>query len=119
MNRNLFALGWAFTLAALIVIGTNAFAHDPLKMSARPLRLQQTGSMQLHQIMVDAAKLSVPATGNVDRDFATMMTLHHQMDIRMMEVMLARGHNPQLKALAESMKAAQQDEIRQMTPFTQ
>jgi uncharacterized protein (DUF305 family) len=114
MNRNLFALAWAFTLAALIVIGTNAFAHDP-----RRTLLQETGSMQLHRIMADASKLSVPATGNVDKDFATMMTLHHQMGIRMMDVMIERGHNPQLKALAASMKAAQQDEIRQMTPFTQ
>jgi predicted outer membrane protein len=119
MNRNLFALAWAFTLAALVVIGTNAFAHDPRKAPARPLLMQQTGSMQLHQIMVDAAKQSVPSTGNVDKDFATMMTLHHQMGIRMMDVMIKRGHNPQLKALAESMKTAQQDEIRQMTPFTQ
>ena len=118
MNRNLFALAWAFTLAALIVIGTNAFAHDPHKAPARPL-LQETGSMQLHRIMADASKLSVPATGNVDKDFATMMTLQHQMGIRMMDVMIERGHNPQLKALAASMKAAQQDEIRQMRPFTQ
>jgi uncharacterized protein (DUF305 family) len=118
MNRNLFALAWPFTLAALIVIGTNAFAHDPRKASARPL-LQESGSMQLHRIMADASKASVPSTGNVDKDFATMMTLQHQMDIRMMDVMIERGHNPQLKALAASMKTAQQDEIRQMTPFTQ
>jgi uncharacterized protein (DUF305 family) len=118
MNRNLFALAWPFGLAALIVIGTNAFARDPRKAPARPL-LQETGSAQLHRIMVDASKQSVPVTGNVDKDFATMMTLHHQMGIRMMDVMIQRGHNPQLKALATSMKAAQQDEIRQMTPFAQ
>lgn len=117
MNRNFFALAWPFTIAALVVLGTNAFAHDP-RASARPL-LQETGSAQLHRILTDTSALSAPMTGNVDKDFATMMTLHHQMGIKMMDVMIQRGHNPQLKALAASMKAAQQDEIRQMTPFTQ
>lgn len=38
-----------------------------------------------------------------------MMTLHHQQAIEMSEVMLKHGREPELKALAERMKRAQQE----------
>lgn len=59
----------------------------------------------------------MPMTGNVDKDFAIMMTMRHQQGIKMLDVMLQQGHNAELKALAATMTAAQQDEIRQMAPY--
>lgn len=76
------------------------------------------GSMELHRIMTGGQKAPMPMSGDVDKDFATMMSAHHQMAIDMADVMLASGINAELKAMAAKMKAAQQDEIKQLAPYT-
>lgn len=76
-------------------------------------------SMELHRIMTEGMKAPMPMSGDVDKDFATMMTMHHQMAIEMADVLLASGSNAELKAMAAKMKTAQQDEIKQLQPFTQ
>jgi uncharacterized protein (DUF305 family) len=75
------------------------------------------GSMELHRIMTKGQKMPMPMSGDVDRDFAAMMTSHHQQAIEMSEVMLKHGREPDLKALAERMKHAQQKEIAELAPF--
>ncbi len=75
-------------------------------------------SMELHRIMSEGQKAPMTMTGDVDKDFATMMSLHHQMAIDMADVLLKSGSNPELKAMAAKMKAAQQEEIRQLEPYT-
>ena len=74
--------------------------------------------MELHRIMSEGQKAPMTMTGDVDKDFATMMSLHHQMAIDMADVLLKSGSNPELKAMAAKMKAAQQEEIRQLEPYT-
>jgi uncharacterized protein (DUF305 family) len=76
------------------------------------------GSMELHHIMMQGVKMPMPMSGNVDKDFATMMSMHHQQAIKMIDVLLQHGHSADLKALASKMKAAQQEEIKQMAPYT-
>lgn len=76
------------------------------------------GSMELHRIMTEGQKAPMTMTGDVDKDFATMMSMHHQMAIDMADVLLKSGSNPDLKAMAAKMKAAQQEEIRQLEPYT-
>lgn len=76
------------------------------------------GSMELHRIMTEGQKTPMPMSGDVDKDFATMMSAHHKMAIDMADVMLASGTNAELKGMAAKMKAAQQEEIRQLAPFT-
>ena len=50
--------------------------------------------------------------------FAAMMSIHHQMAIDMADVMPESGSNPELKAMAAKMKAEQQEEIKQLAPYT-
>ena len=76
------------------------------------------GSMELHRIMTEGSKAPMAMTGNVDQDFAAMMSMHHQMAIDMADVMLKSGSNAELKAMAAKMKAAQQEEIKQLAPYT-
>lgn len=76
------------------------------------------GSMELHRIMTEGSKSPMPMSGDVDKDFAAMMTLHHQTAIDMADVMLKSGSNAQLKAMAAKMKAEQQEEIKQLAPYT-
>lgn len=49
-----------------------------------------------------------------DRAFLRMMLPHHTGAVEMAEVELAKGEDPELKALARQVIAAQQREIRQM-----
>lgn len=54
---------------------------------------------------------STPMTGDADRDFATMMRIHHQGAIDMAQAELATGKDPQMRKLATEIIAAQKKEI--------
>lgn len=64
------------------------------------------GAMQQMQHGMD-----MPATGDVDVDFAQMMIPHHQGAIDMAKAELASGKDPELRQLAEKIIAAQEKEI--------
>ena len=57
---------------------------------------------------------STPMTGDQDVDFATMMIAHHQGAIDMARQQVARGRDPEMKALAAKVIADQEREIAQM-----
>lgn len=77
------------------------------------------GSMELHRLMTEGAKqsTSMPMAGDVDKDFASMMTMHHEQGIKMSEVMLQHGKSEELKAIARKIADAQRKEIEEMRPF--
>ena len=98
---------------------TDSSAMQPAAMRAdHAMPGHSAGSMELHRIMTEGSKLPMPMSGDVDKDFAAMMTLHHQTAIDMADVMLKSGSNAQLKAMAAKMKAEQQEEIKQLAPYT-
>jgi len=117
------------TLALLATLGgaAVAVAHEPaVKGESKPHSMagmnhdmsgMSEGSKQLHQTMMSGMKMPMRMTGNVDTDFATMMTMHHQQAIQMSDALLKHGKNPTLRALAQKMKTSQQEEIRVMAPF--
>jgi len=53
-------------------------------------------------------------SGDIDRDFVTTMTAHHQGAIDMAVTMLRYGHNEQLKRIAQEIIVDQQQEIAAM-----
>lgn len=53
-------------------------------------------------------------SGDVDRDFVTMMVPHHQGAIDMAVALLRHGKNEQLKRLAQEIIITQQQEIAAM-----
>ena len=76
------------------------------------------GAAELHRIMEESEAMPMTMSGNVDKDFATMMTMHHQAAVKMIDVLQQSGKSADLKALASKMKSKQQAEIKQMAPFT-
>lgn len=55
--------------------------------------------------------MMVPASGDADRDFATMMVPHHQGAVEMAEAELRFGHDPVLRRLAQGIIVEQRQEI--------
>ena len=58
--------------------------------------------------------MAVEYTGNADIDFRTKMIPHHQGAIDMARVALEHATDPETKALAETIIAAQEQEIAEM-----
>jgi uncharacterized protein (DUF305 family) len=66
-------------------------------------------------MMHDMAEgMSQPSTGNADADFLKAMIPHHEGAVEMANAVLAKGADPEVKALAEKIIAAQQAEISWM-----
>lgn len=78
-----------------------------------------TAAAELHRIMEESKAMPMTMSGNVDKDFATMMTMHHKTAIKMIDVLQQNGKAADLKALGAKMKANQQEEIKKMERFTQ
>lgn len=105
-------------LVAAISFSLASFASDPKASPAKPsMAGHSEASMELHRIMAKGHKMPMPMSGNVDKDFAMMMTMHHQQAIDMVDVLIKNGQSPELKAMGRKMKAAQQEEIKQLARF--
>lgn len=63
---------------------------------------------KMHEAMM------VAPSGNVDVDFVRGMIPHHQGAIDMAKIELEKGTDPEIRALAEGIIAAQEKEIAEM-----
>ena len=50
-------------------------------------------------------------TGDIDKDFAMMMKIHHQQAVEMSEMQMTHGKSPEMKAMAKQIIGAQKKEI--------
>lgn len=57
---------------------------------------------------------SMKMTGDADKDFAMMMTSHHQGAVDMANIELKHGKDPKMKAMAQKIIDTQPKEIKDM-----
>ncbi len=87
--------------AAVALVPVLAVAQNPSAV--------QKAFMDAHQKMMSDMPKS--ASGNADKDFATMMIPHHQGAIDMAKIELQYGKDAKLRAMAEKMIKDQEKEI--------
>lgn len=70
---------------------------------------------QMHEHMMKGMQKmqSMPMTGNMDKDFATMMREHHVQGVQMAKMELQHGKSLEMKRMAEKIIKDQQKEIAQ------
>ena len=85
--------------------------HDKGQMSGAP-----DASRSMHAAMMKGMKdmQSMRMTGDIDRDFAMMMRMHHQQAIDMAREELRQGKDPDMKAMAQKMIDDQTKEVKQL-----
>ena len=121
LHNSLRALALA-PLTALCLVVAPALATDA--PTTPPAATMPHGPMQPTAPGVDAQKKPamsgmggmehMPMSGDADKDFATMMKMHHQHGVDMAQTELANGKSPAMKALATRIIAAQKKEIAQL-----
>ena len=82
-------------------------------MSTMPGMAQGSGDMRSSMAGMMKSMESMKMTGDTDRDFATMMKMHHQGAIDMAKIELQSGKDAKMRAMAKRIIDAQQKEIKE------
>jgi glutaredoxin len=108
LTENLMMLGMAIWMLLALPAGTGG--HDAHEGHGATPAAQafMSGMEKMHRDM------NTPMTGDVDRDFVTMMIPHHQGAIDMAKVQLQYGADPAIRKLSEEVVSAQEREIAEM-----
>lgn len=101
---------YAFATLAVILVGCAAGTTESTSGRAPEVMVStESPSQKLHAIMM-RPMANMQMSGNVDRDFATMMADHHQQAVEMAKIEIAAGKNDEIKTMAQAMIASQSKE---------
>jgi uncharacterized protein (DUF305 family) len=118
---NPFKALWLLPLAALWVASASAQAQTAPAMApsaSMPMGQMHKGAAGSHDMKASMmmgmdSMQKMPMSGDIDKDFAMMMKMHHQQALNMAELQLAQGTSPEMKAMAKQIIVAQKKEIAQ------
>ena len=106
----------ALWMAATVV---QAQIPEPMPASASTSKTGMQSSMMGSADMKQSMKAGMDSmrnmqtSGDMDKDFATMMKVHHQQALDMAEMQLAHGKSTELKAMAKKIISGQKKEMAQ------
>ena len=83
------------------------------QMQAAPMQKGSPAMHDMRQSMMAGMEgmQKMPMSGDVDKDFAMMMKMHHEQAVTMAEMELAHGKSKAMKDMARKIIAAQKKEI--------
>jgi len=96
-------------LAGSVLHGNTAVPSAARRATAQEARFLHENAVAMDRMM---AGMSISPTGNVDRDFVSMMVPHHQGAIDMAQAELSHGQNASLRRIAQEIIV---DETEQIT----
>lgn len=93
---------------------TPPMAHGDMKgMDMKGMGTMHATDMKAHMMKSMQSMQSMTMTGDTDKDFASMMRMHHQCGVEMAQMQVANGKNAQLNAMAKKIIVSQKKEIAQ------
>ncbi|MFY8019343.1 MAG: DUF305 domain-containing protein [Inhella sp.] len=106
----------ALWLAAVPVLAQTSPGMSP--SASMPMGQMHKGMAGAHDMKASMMKgmdgmQAMAMSGDVDKDFAMMMKMHHQQALNMAEMQLAHGKSTEMKTMAKQIIAAQKKEIAQ------
>lgn len=108
-----FTAAWLATAMAQAQTAMPAAPSASAPMPAKNSNMMGSADMKQSMKAGMEGMQSMPSTGDTDKDFATMMKMHHQQALDMAKMELEHGKSPELKKMASKIIAGQQKEIAQ------